>query len=151
MDGSYSVWNSLSILEKEWNLQGWSTKTPHSLGIFLYFGLGVFKGCSTLYGSSLAMTFEISRISKTNLTSVKCLKRHFLDHHAYFYLEQTTDRQIGLYVLGAEIYTLPFYCTGLVLLPELPQNKICFIFHSKYTCFSCFPIICSSAIWKSLF
>ena len=151
MDRSYSVWNSLSTLKKKWNLQGWSTKTPHSLGIF-YFDLGVFKGgVAHFYGSSLAMTFEISRISKTNLTSVECLKRHFLNHHAYFYLEQTTDRQIDLYVLGAEIYTLPVYCTRLVLLPELPQNKICFIFHSKYTFFSCFPIICSSAIWKSLF
>ena len=41
-DGSYSMWNSLSKLEKEWNLQGWPTKTPHSLGVFC-FGLGGFS------------------------------------------------------------------------------------------------------------
>ena len=41
-DGSYSMWNSLSKLEKEWNLQGWSTKTQHSLGVF-YFGLEGFQ------------------------------------------------------------------------------------------------------------
>ena len=42
-DGSNSMRNSLSKLEKEWNLQGWSTKMSHSLGIF-YFGLGGFQG-----------------------------------------------------------------------------------------------------------
>ena len=39
-DWSYSMWNSLSKLEKEWNLQGWSTKMPH----VFYFGLGGFQG-----------------------------------------------------------------------------------------------------------
>ena len=43
VDGSYSMWNSLSKLEKEWNLQGWLTKTQHSLGVF-YFNLGGFQG-----------------------------------------------------------------------------------------------------------
>ena len=38
---------SWSELEKEWNLQGWSTKKLRSLGI-LFFGLRVFKGCNTL-------------------------------------------------------------------------------------------------------
>ena len=36
--GNYRMWNSLSKLKKEWNLQGGSTKTPHSLEFF-YFGL----------------------------------------------------------------------------------------------------------------
>ena len=43
VDGSYSMWNSLSKLEKEWNLQEWSIKTQHNLGVF-YFGLGGFEG-----------------------------------------------------------------------------------------------------------
>ena len=42
-DGSYSMWNSLSKLEKEWNLQGWPTKARHNLRVF-YFGLGRFQG-----------------------------------------------------------------------------------------------------------
>ena len=37
---------SLSELERAWNLQGWSTKKPHSLAV-LFFGLGIFK-CYTL-------------------------------------------------------------------------------------------------------
>ena len=36
-----------SELEKEWNLQGWSTKKPHDFGV-LSFGLGIFKGDNTL-------------------------------------------------------------------------------------------------------
>ena len=43
VDGSYSMWSFLSKLEKEWNLQGWSTKMPHSLVVF-YFGLAGFQG-----------------------------------------------------------------------------------------------------------
>ena len=54
-------------------------------------------------------------------------------------------------VLGAKIYSYPAHCTGLELFPELPQNKICYILHSKYTSFYCFPIISTSAIWNSLF
>ena len=42
VDESYSMWNSLSKLEKEWNLQEWSTKTQRSLGVFC-FGLGGFQ------------------------------------------------------------------------------------------------------------
>ena len=43
-DGSYSMWNSLSKLENEWNLQRErSIKMPHSLGVF-YFGLVGFPG-----------------------------------------------------------------------------------------------------------
>ena len=38
-DGSDSIWNSLTKVEKEWNLQGRLTKRSHSLGVF-YFGMG---------------------------------------------------------------------------------------------------------------
>ena len=41
-DGSYSIWNSLSKVVKEWNLQGRSTKRSHSLAVF-YFGKGDFQ------------------------------------------------------------------------------------------------------------
>ena len=51
--------------------------------------------------SLLAMTFEFSRISKTNLTSVDYLKRHFV-----FFWKRPLIVDIPS-VLGAEIYTLP--------------------------------------------
>ena len=57
---------------------------------------GLSRGVTHFYESSLAMTFEFFRISKTNLTSVECLKRHFLNHPACFFPEQTFDRQINL-------------------------------------------------------
>ena len=41
-DGSYGIWNSLSKVEKEWNLQGQSAKRSHSSGVF-YFGMGDFQ------------------------------------------------------------------------------------------------------------
>ena len=61
------------------------------------FGLGGgSRGVTHFCGSSLALTFEFCRISKTNLTSVEYLKKHFLNHHACFFLEQTTDKQVYL-------------------------------------------------------
>ena len=94
------------------------------------------------------MTFKFSRISKRNLvTSVEYLQRHFLNHPACFFSwnRPKIDRPS---VLGAKN---PAQCTGLELLPEPFQNKICYRLHWKYTTFSYFSIICSSAIWKSLF
>ena len=62
------------------------------------------RGVTHFYGSSLARTFEFSRISKTNLSSVEYLKIHFLNHLAcFFWNRPLIDRS----VLGAEIYTLP--------------------------------------------
>ena len=53
---------------------------PHGLVVF-YFVLEDFpRGVTHFYGSSLAMTFDFSRISKTNLTSVEYLKKHFINH-----------------------------------------------------------------------
>ena len=95
------------------------------------------------------MTFEFSIVSKTNLgTSVEYLQRHFLNHPAWFFLEQTADRYIDSLSL---VLRYPVQFTGLELLPEPLQNKICYRLHPKYSPFSCFPIICSYAIWKSLF
>ena len=73
----------------------------------------------------------------------------FLNHPLCFHLqEQITDRQIDILL---RVLRYPAQCIGLERLPELPQNEICYRLHSKYTLFSCFPINCSSAIWKSLF
>ena len=96
-DGSYSMWNSLSKLENEWNLQRErSIKMPQFRGLLFWSG-GFSRGVPHFYGSSLAMTFDFSGVSKTKLTSVEYLKRHFINHHAcFFFLEQTTDRQIDL-------------------------------------------------------
>ena len=106
------------------------------------------RGVTHLYGTTLAMNFDFSRISKTNLeTSVEYLQRHFLNHPAcFFFLEQTTDRQIDLLFW---VLRYPAHCTGLELLPEPPQNKICYRLHPKYTSFSCFSIICNSLQSKS--
>ena len=63
-----------------------------------------------------------------------------------FFLE--TDLQIDVLCW---VLRYPAHCTDIELLPEPPQNKIYYRLHRKYTSFSCSPIICSSAIWKSLF
>ena len=111
--------------------------------------LGFSRGLKNFHGITLAMTFDFSRISRTNLeTSVEYLQRHFLNHPACFCLEQTTDRQIDLLFW---VLKYPAHCTDLELLSEPPQNKICYRLHPKYTPLSWFPIIGSSAIWKSLF
>ena len=142
----------MSKLEKEWNLQGWSTKKPDSLAVF-YFGLGregmVSSGVAHFYESPLEMTFKPSRISETTLTSVKYLKRHFFNHPACFFLEQATDDR-KIYILFF-VLRYPVQCTGLELIPQSLQNKICNRLHPKCTPFVCFPIICSPAIWKLLF
>ena len=150
-DGSNNMWSFLSKLEKEWNLHGWSTKLQHSLGVF--YGGGGGGGCSRgvthFYRSSLAMIFESFRISKTNLNSVEYLKRHFLNHLACFFWNSPLIERWTFCSRRWDIY--PALCIELELFPELPQNKICDILHPKYTSFSCFLIICTSAAWKSLF
>ena len=146
--GSYSMWNSWSKLRKEWNLQGWSTKTPHSLGVF-YFGMGFFKGCNPLLWKLTCYDLQVSQISKTNLTSVEYLKRHFLNHPAcFFFLERTTDREKELLFL---VLRYPAPCTGLELLPEPLQKKNLLQTTFKMYVLLIFPTICSSAIWKFLF
>ena len=125
-------------------MRGKSTKKPHSLGVS-FFGLGIFKGCYTLLWSRTCNDlrfFQNFQDKPRNFSGVfteafpqpPCL---------FFVLEQTTDRQIDLLFW---VLSYPAHCTGIELLPEPPQNKICYILHLKYTSFSCFPIICSSAI-----
>ena len=130
-------WNELEIA---WSLQEWSTKKLHSLG-FLFFG----KGFSllwnhTCYGLWFFQNFEdkprnFSGVCTRTFPEPSCLFFSKTDH-------LYTDRH---FVLGAEIY--PAQCTSLELLHESPQNKLCYRLHLKYTGFSCFPIICSFAVF----
>ena len=138
-----------SELERAWNLQGQSTKKPHSLGV-PFFGLGIFKRCCTLLWNH---TCNELRFSQNFQEKPRNFSRVFTKTFpqppcSCFFLEQTTDRQIDLLFW---VLRYPTHCTALELLPEPSQNKICHRLHPKYTSFSCFPIICSSATWKSLF
>ena len=133
---------SWSELEKQWNLQGWSTKKPHSL-VVLFFGYRIFKGCNTLlwnhtwYDLWFCQDFQDRSICKgVSSTTV-----------TVFFLEQITDRYIDLLFW---VLRYPAHCTGLERLPEPPQNKIFYRLRPKYTLFSWFPIIWLSANWKSL-
>ena len=95
---------------------------------------------------TLVVAFDFSRISKTNLeTSVEFVQGHFLNHPAYFFSKTDHLYIERHFVLGAEMY--PAHCTSLELLHESPQNKLCYRLHPKYTGFSCFPIICSFAVF----
>ena len=137
---------SWSELEKEWNLQEWSTKKLHSLRLF-FFGIGVFKGCNTLLWKHTCYDLRVfqnmqdkprnvSQVFTKASPQLPCL---------VFSLEKITDRQIDL-LLWALRY--PAQCTGLEPLPQPPLNKIRYRLHPKYTPFFCFPLICLSAIWK---
>ena len=69
----------------------------HRIYVSFILACGVFKGCNTLLWKLICyMTFEFSRISRTNLTPAEYLKRYFLNHHVCFFLEQATDRQIDI-------------------------------------------------------
>ena len=96
VDGSYSMWNSLSKLEEEWNLQGWSAKMPHSLGV-LYFGLGGFQGVLHTFMEAHLLwpsTFpEFPRQTWLQWTIQKGISSITMPD---FFLEQTTDRKIDL-------------------------------------------------------
>ena len=138
---------SWSEIQKEWILQGWLTKKPHSLVGFL-FGVGVFKGCNTLLWKHTCndlWVFKNDEDKPRNFSGV--FLKVFPQPACFFFLEQTTDRQIDL------LFWVPRYpaqLTGLELLFEPPQNIVYYKLHPTYTYFSCFPIIWSSAIWKSL-
>ena len=147
--GSYSLWNFLEWIRKGVELQGWSTKKPHSLGV-LFFGLGIFKGCHTLLRNHICneLRFFQNFYDKPRNFSGVFTKAFPQPPCLLFFLKQTTDKQIDLLFWVLRYLA---HCTGLELFPEPPQNKICYRLHLKYTSFSCFPIICSSSIWKSLF
>ena len=138
-----------SELETAWNLQRWSTRKPHFLGV-PFFGLGIFKGCYTLlWNHTCNDLWFFQNFQGKPRTFSGVLKKTFPQPPLLvFFLEQTTDRQIDLLFW---VLRYPAYCTGLELLPEPPQNKISFRLHTKYTSFSCSPITCLSAISKSLF
>ena len=118
--GSYSMRNSLIKLE---NLQGQSTKKPHSLEVF-YFDLEIFKRCNTLlsklicYDRWVLQNFQ----DKSNLIGV--FAKAFPQPSCLFFifLEQTTDD------LGAEI---PCSVQCVELFSESLQNKTCYRLNPK--------------------
>ena len=128
---------SWSELERAWNLQGWSTKKPHSLGV-PFFGLVYSRGVAHFYRITLAMNSDFSRISNTNLeTSVEYLQRHFLKPPScFFFLKQTIDKHTDLLFW---VLRYPSHCTDIELLPELPPWKICYRLHPKIYLFLLFP------------
>ena len=95
------------------------------------------------YGMTLAITFFQNFQDKPRNFSGVFTKAFPQPPCLLFFLEQITDRQIDLLFW---VLRYPAHSTGLELLPEPPQNKICYILHPKYMSFSCFPTICSSAI-----
>ena len=135
---------SWSELERAWNLQAWSTKKPHNLGV-PFFDLGIFKGCYTLlwnHASNELRFFQNFQDKPRNFNGV-FTKAFPQPACLFFSLEQTTDRQMDLLFW---VLSYPAYWTDLELLPEPPQNKICYRLNSKCTSLSCFSLICSSAI-----
>ena len=153
--GSYNKWNFLERIRKGVELAQVikKKKATQFRGPLFWFVLGIFKECYTLLWNHTCNElrfFQNSQYKPRNFSGVfakafpqqpqPCLFFLFV---CFFFLEQTTDRQIDL-LLWVLRYRAHF--TGLELHPEPSQNKICFKLHPKYTSFSCFPIICSFAI-----
>ena len=118
-----------SELERAWNLQGWSSRKPYSLGV-LFFGLGIFKGCYTLslnHTCSNLRFFQNFQDKSRDFSGV-FTKAFPQPPCLFFFLGQTTDRQIDLRFW---VLRYPAHCTSLELLPEPPQNKICYRLHPK--------------------
>ena len=132
-------------------LQLWFKQTytkPHSLGV-PFFGRGIFKRCYTLLWNHTCNElrfFQNFQGKPRNFSGA--FAKAFPQPPCFFFLEQTTDRLIDLLFWILRYFV---HCTALELFPELPQNKICYRLRPKYMSFSCFPMICSSAMWKSLF
>ena len=75
---------SWSELEKEWNLQGWSTKKLRSLGI-LFFGLRVFKGCNTLLWKHTCYDLQVfQNIEGKHRIFSQVFTKTFFNHPACF-------------------------------------------------------------------
>ena len=121
-----------------------STEKSHSLEV-PSFGIGIFKGCYTLLWNHTCneLRFFQNFQDKSRNFSGVFTKAFPQPPCLFFFLEQTTDRQIDLLFW---VLRYPAQCTGLELFLEPPKNKICYRLHTKYTSFSCFQIICSSAI-----
>ena len=93
-------------LEKKWNLQLWSTKKPHNLGVPL-FGGRISGGVAHFYGISLANTFNFSRNVKLQWSIYKGISSTIM---LVSFRQQTTDSQIELLFCVLRYYT---YFTGL--------------------------------------
>ena len=110
-----------------------------------FFGPGIFKGCYTFLWNHTCTElrfFQKFQGKPRNFSGV-FTKAFPQQPCLFFFLEHTTDRQIDSLFWGLK---QPTHCNGIELLSEPPQNKIYYRLHPKYTSFSCFPIICPSAI-----
>ena len=148
--GSYSIWNFLEWIRKGVEFASVINQKPRSLGV-PFFDLGIFKRRYTLLWNRTCNElrfFQNFEDKPRNFGGVFTKAFPQPPCLFFFFLEQTTDRQIDFLFW---VLRYPAHCTALELLSEPPQNKIYYRLHPKYTSFSCFPIICSSAIWKSLF
>ena len=139
-----------SELEMAWNLQGWSTRKPYSLGV-LFFGLGVFKRFYTLslnHTCSNLRFFQNFQDKSRDFSGV--FTKAFPQQPCLFFFSGADHWQKDRpSVLGAEI-PCPLHWPRTSSWTS-PKQNLLQITSKNYTSFFCFPIICSSAIWKSLF
>ena len=92
--------------------------------------LGFSRDVTYFYGIALAMSFDFPEFRTYKIWWIiyKSISSTTLLVF-FFFLEQTTDRQTDLL---AWVLRSPAYCNVLELLPEPPQNKICYTLHPKY-------------------
>ena len=111
---------------------------------------GIFKGCYTVLWNHTSNELQFFQNFQNKPRSfIGVFKKVFSQPLCLiFFLKQTTDRQMDLLIW---VLRYPADCTGLERLSGPPQNKICYNLHPKYTFFSSFSLIFSSAIWKFLF
>ena len=145
--GSYNMWNFLEWIRK--GMEFARVINKKTIGV-LFFGLGIFEGCYTLSLNHTCSDFrffqnfqdkprKFSGVFTKTFPQPPCLFFSGADHCQ-------TDRPL---VLGAEI-PCPLHWPRNSSW-TFPKQNLLQITSKKYTSFFCFPIICSSAIWKSLF
>ena len=94
-DGSYSTWNP-GVNQKRSGIYKCNQQKSHVFQGSSFLALGFSRGGKHFNGITLIMTFDFSRISKTNLeTSVEYLQRYFLNHPVrfFFWNRLLIDRQ----------------------------------------------------------
>ena len=129
------MWNFLEWIRK---FVGDQQKKPHSLWV-PFFGLGICKEYYTLlwiHTCNELRFFQNFQDKPRNVSGV--FTKPFPEPLCLFFFWNSPliDRSSR---------------TGLEVLPEPPQNIICYTVQQKYSSFSCFPIIFLPAIWKFLF
>ena len=110
-----------------WNFLEWIRKCvgdqekSHIASVSLFLTLGFSRGVIHFYVITLAITFNFSRISKTNLeTQWSIYKGISSTTLLVFFPEQTIDRYIDLLFW---VLRFPAHCTGVELFLNLPKIK----------------------------